>query len=474
MEQANESLRQWYLNYIDYFRKEYKKLSPNDKQSMSKTNNFLNPCQIEVFWVTNPDYQLIIQSNFDDRPDREVIINGPYKLDEFHSNAAAVLKEERWSRSLAQDRSMYERIDTLGEQMAAAIFDFTETIKSHFFQSPQRGNHKLNGRKIDDVWVQGHMGNIGNLNYAQEIDKTIQYIRKNAKTRQEPFVRQPGSFGTNTATGFGIHFFPPITMRKKRKPTIEQLIREGLHVRLGTKNVLDMKIDGHQVVVNDDGFVFVEAGKERALEILNLIMACGIFYDHKFYVVRERELITVKYDKPTLTLAFTTMEYWGMRALHFSHLNRQDIYTLKTVVSPETIQKILLKTEKILADKELAAELRLLNECLTHFMNSEFGPSFIMGWTMIEKYFSKLWKNFLNEKEVTGRRLNKLTQTTRWSIDSVLESLSLQSKIDSDSYKDLIKLKDKRNKFYHEGKLITKNDAALCLNYAEKLIGSKS
>ena len=65
-----ESLKQWYLKYVDYFRKECEKLSVDEKKSIGNTNNFLNPCQIEVFWITDPDYQLIVQSNFSDRPDK--------------------------------------------------------------------------------------------------------------------------------------------------------------------------------------------------------------------------------------------------------------------------------------------------------------------------------------------------------------------------------------------------------------------
>lgn len=478
VEQASkvESLRQWYLNYIDHFRKEYEKLSPDDKEGMNNTNNFLSPCQIEIFWVMDPDYQLIIQSNFDDRPDKEIIINGPYKLDEFHSKAAAVLAEERWSRSLTHDSSVYEQIDTLGETMAVTISNFTETIKSHLFQPRQRDGHNMGGSSVDNTWVQWRAGNIGNFDCVQEIDKTIQQIRHIAKAEQGQgsFVLQPEPFDTDIATGFGIHFFPPITMRTKRKPTIKQLIRKELDTWPDRKNVFNMKIDSHQIIVFDDGFVVVEAEKKRALEILNLIMACGAFYDHKFYAVREHELAVVEYNKSSLTWV-TIRGGRGMRAPLFGFTsNPLDTHWLRTTVKPETVQKILLKAEEILADKELAAELRLLNEGLTHFLNSEFAPSFIMGWTIIERYYHQFWKHLLNEKQIIKKRFDKLTDSGRWTFDFVLESLNLQGEIDNDLYKYLMDLKKKRNKFYHEGEPVTKNDAALCLNYAKRLIDYKN
>ena len=95
-----ESLRQWYQKYINCFREEYEKLSADEKKGMNNTNNFLDPCQIEVFWITDPDYQLIIQSNFSDRPDKEIIVNGPYKAYEFRSQVIPILGAKRWMRKI--------------------------------------------------------------------------------------------------------------------------------------------------------------------------------------------------------------------------------------------------------------------------------------------------------------------------------------------------------------------------------------
>lgn len=62
------------------------------------------------------DYQLLIQSNFNDKPDMEVTINGPYKMREFHSKVIAVLKNKRWMRNIKQNNlPRYEQFDTLGE-----------------------------------------------------------------------------------------------------------------------------------------------------------------------------------------------------------------------------------------------------------------------------------------------------------------------------------------------------------------------
>ena len=474
-----ESLRQWYLNYIDYFRKEYEKLSPNEKKGTGYRNNLLIPCQIEIFWITDPNYQLIVQSNCDNRPDKDIIIHGPYQPHEFQSKAVAILAEKRWLRNFPLDAPIpYEHADTMGKAMATEIHTFVEIIKSHLFQYQRTNGHTLGAGVVGDVWTDRYAGNIGDADHVQEATGSIQDIKSDAKTMQEqkPSTQQPRPFTKDVYAGFGVHFFPPITMRKESKPTIEQLIQNVLSTWPHNTKTLDMIIDGHQVIVNDDGLVFVETKhKEQALKLLNLIMACGTLHGHNFYAVREHELAMVDYDKRTLTLTSMSWNPGTRRApLLHSRFNPRSADLERTAVEPDAIQKILLSAEKLLAHGELVDGLRLFNEGLTHFENSEFAPSFVMGWSIIEGHYYDLWKTVLSMKNITGDRLKKLTNSGQWTFDIVLESLNLKSKIDDNSYKHLMSLKRTRNNFYHKAKPISKEDTVRCLDYARKIIYEKT
>ena len=460
-----------------HFRKEYKKLSPNEKKGIGYKNNFLTPCQIEVFWITNPDYQLIVQSKCNDRPDKEIIIYGPYQPHEFQSKAATILAEKRWSRSFPPNSTiMYEHADTMGRAMATEIYQFVETVKLHLFQQ-QRNGHTLGAGLVGDVWAGRYAGNIGDIDYIQEADRAIQEIKRDAKTMQEqkPPIQQLRLFTDDEYAGFGVHFFPPITMRKESKPTIEQLIYNVLSTWPYNAKAFDMIIGDHQVIVNDDGLVFVETKhKEQALKLLNLIMACGTFYGHNFYAVREHELAMVDYDEQNLTLANMAWNPETRRApLLSNRFNPRNTGLVRTTVEPETVREILSNAGKLLAHEELADDLRLFNEGLTHFDNSEFAPAFVMGWSVIERHYYDLWKASLSKKNITGKRLNKLTKSGQWTFDIVLESLNLKSEINDDTYKQLMGLKHKRNNFYHKAKSISKDDAAHCLDYAKKIVYKK-
>ncbi len=277
-----ESLTQWYLNYIDYFREEYEKLSADEKKGVNNTNNFLNPCQIEIFWIADPDYQLIIQSNFNDRPDKEITVNGPYKRHEFYSKVVTILEDKRWIRKTKQKLpAEYEQFNTLGEKMASEISKFIEMIKSDAFMPQRRDHHALIGMALEDTWTGIHAGNIGEIDHIQEINKTIQKIKQEAKGKQDrtSILQQPSSLANYRYAGFGVHLFPPIVIGAEQKRSIGELVHNTFN-RLINSKVFDRMIGNNQIIVNKDGFIFVESrSKEDALKILNLIMSFGHFMD---------------------------------------------------------------------------------------------------------------------------------------------------------------------------------------------------
>ena len=184
-----DDLKQWYLNYIDYFRKEYEKLPADEKKGVNSTNNFLNSCQIESFWLANPDYQLMVLSNFSDRSDKEIIINGPYEPSEFYSKIIPILKEERWMRKVKENLPReYEQFDTFGERMALEIHRFVETSKICTFK-PERSIRELLRMEIEDTWIHLYAGNVGELDHVQEINQLIHAIKQNAKFEQRQETR---------------------------------------------------------------------------------------------------------------------------------------------------------------------------------------------------------------------------------------------------------------------------------------------
>ena len=204
-------------------------------------------------------------------------------------------------------------------------------------------------------------------------------------------------------------------------------------------------------------------------------MSCGAFYGFSLHAVREHELVHANYDMKDSSMVSMQWSTETRRAdlVDISYNFQQNRPTRRTPIRLETIQEILSNTMELLEHEKLSEDMRLLNEGLTHFTNSEFAPSFVMSWSVIERYYSDLWSSLLSQKNLKKKRLDKLKKIGQRTIDYVFEVLEIQGNINEKSYDLLMKLKRKRNKFYHNGEQITKDDAERCLRYARMLLVDK-
>ena len=100
-EQTINNIRTWFIRLIKLFRTEYDKLNEAEKSFITNADDYRPPCQIEVFWLSEPlEYQIIVISHDPDRPDKEVIINGPFKGHEFVNEIEKIMNEPRWKKPI--------------------------------------------------------------------------------------------------------------------------------------------------------------------------------------------------------------------------------------------------------------------------------------------------------------------------------------------------------------------------------------
>ena len=130
------ALSQWFDTLMTRFRLEATKLSEDERKKISNTDNYLEPCQIEVFWLEQPEFQIIISSRFADRPDKEIIINGPFKGYEFIERVEEVLKQPRWTKPLPKSAPFVvgsER-ETLADVMYGIMLNNIRQVSASLFR----------------------------------------------------------------------------------------------------------------------------------------------------------------------------------------------------------------------------------------------------------------------------------------------------------------------------------------------------
>ena len=304
------------------------------------------------------------------------------------------------------------------DSIARALHQFTEEIKHRdFTKSAGQLTGFWHGMMIGDLgWAEHYYGNISNTDYVLESKKLIKDLKNDFETTKKLLTnlqkKQVRIIGQNY-DGFGTHFYPPIYIGKKPKRTLEQLLHGDKILRAIHEKAIEAKFDDEIVLVNRDGFIFVKNSKKNtALQILNLIMALGIFHGIPFFIVREHELAQVNYDEERKIISGWSQG--GPESLRspLYRTNWNDDSSLEFItreVNEKTILEIINEANEIWKNKPLVNKLLLFLESFTHHRNNEFPQSFIMSWIIIEQYLHQTWNDSLLKRNLSNFQETKIS-----------------------------------------------------------------
>ena len=470
------NMRAWFMHFIDLFRTEYEKLSDTEKQFITNAYDYRPPCQIEVFWLSEPiEYQIIVTSHDPDRPDKEIIINGPFKGYEFIDEIEKIMNTSRWKKTIPKESpyigartGKIKRLDVFAE----IIYDFINSLRYYILSKLKNGY--IGGRILDsNSWCWYVKGRVDEYDYSDMVEEIISDIKQGAQTIkyrlesvQTPTQQKP------KIKGYATHFYPPIWIGEIPEKTFKQKVFERGYP-LPSK-ILDFDFNGNKLVINSDGFIGVGAdSKNEALRILNTIFGMAYMLGVDCLSARESELSEIEMTPESLDISSYTCQISSLRSLLMGGLTHDILSYQRKKVSRDLIEEILKRAEIIARDENLTELLVFLIEGYTHYFNSEYSQSFIVNWLIIERYLYELWEELLKEREIKGKRKNKLTNTAQWGIDYIIEALNFTNKISKEDYKILMEIKNKRNKFVHRGEIIDKSTSKRLLDFTFKIVRSK-
>lgn len=468
-------LREWLTSFVAKFREEYEKLTDFEKKQVSNSDDYRAPCQLEVFWMKEPEFQLLVTTHSSERSDLEIIINGPYEAHRFLDEIEKIMEEPRW-KEIPPIREPFfvaeENKLTYADFFASILRSKIEQIKNSIF-SKIEGPSLSNGTILGSTgWVWMFYGNMSELDYITITDRIIKDIRGRAKAiRERPKEQKPPP---PKLKGCGVYFYPPIWVGEFPKLTFRQRLRgDYLFPWLKYKKEFDYSFGKYKLILNTDGFLSLNVErKETATAVFNTIMGTALMLGIQAFVVRESEIADVDIDPSSMTVGGRSMPLTTMRTMLSEQMfpGRFFLPYLRKSVSKEKLLEIIRKAERIFEHKDKVEQLRFLLEANTHFVNSEYAQSFTMSWIIIEKYIFALWEQFLKQRKVGGKRKDKLINPALWSVDDIIETLNLNGILNENEYKLLNELKKKRNNFIHKGKTISKEDATQCIDLGFNIV----
>ena len=497
----DRQIQDWFHNFITLFRKKYSGLSEFERTGIHGVLDFSKPCQVEIFLLKYPEIQLIILSKIPERKDMEVTVHGPFEGNEFIEKVEKILSDERWQKKPEhndehEDFEIFmdfgEPDDTLGDILAKRFYQMIDTAKHSLFYS----SGSIDSFGIDqisrNIWTDIRTGNILKTDYNEKVEDAIKKIKETARIqdewnattprlvmeslkRQKPFNSLPMQAQQTGGHGFGIHIFPPVRIGKTKKPTIHQFLNGAKNDTTIFDKSFDLMIKGRVVIVNRDGYVFIETNKkEQAMKILNLIMALGTLITTPMFAVREQDLSIASFDK-NRTIVSKQWRPGTLRSQLHDNSSMHDfsLNESRFELTEKELTDIILSAFEVIEDNDIANNLKLFVEALTHNRSTEYSQSFVMSWSILEQHYSSLWGKMLNKKQLDKNRLEKLQNPNQWSIDYKLEILNLLGKIDEQDYKVMMELKKKRNNFYHGREQISQEDSVKSLKLARKIIDDK-
>ena len=465
----------WLKDFLVEFRRQYDQLSEDQKSRISNLDNFMPPCQMDIFCFKDVSFQWLIVTHDRQRKDAEIACHGPVPTYQAVEMLESVLSDSKWDRELSEeDKKTFFFVNETKPKFRGLLEPVLLRIVGELRNLPLIGpGPTMIGRKQMlslDSFVWYVRGSVTDLLCSKAVTGIMDDAKKQAEIikakgeQAQPEPRKPG------IKGFGTYFYPPVWVGKLPEQTFREKALGSFFI---PKKALDTKYKGKIIVINEDGFIAIgEQDSLKATKMLNEIMATAFLHGLQFLSARELEVSDAQIDPSTLNLTSFGVRSTSLRAQLFpmTQFSKFSTRIFRIEIEKETLVDLIREAERINQDPDLADFLVLLLEAHTCLQSSEYMQSFVLSWMIVEKNISWTWNKFLREEMITRKRRSKLTNPMLWTVDSILEALNLAGKLLSDDYTTLIVLKNKRNSIIHESERVTPDEAEGCFNAAKGIV----
>lgn len=456
--------KEWLKKLIELFRKEYQKLSPTEKEYISGFYDFNPNCQVELIQFSDPNFQLLLVTHFEDENDTEFFIHDPIPMKSMHDKLENILNSKRWDKIVPFETASkyYISPDQIQSQYRSylkhSLIQLYQDPNNQFKRKPNNKNEVISKSLIipvdnfrDFIWLIS--GEITAIEQSKIVEKIIteakHELKENISSQKEEniFIK-----------GYATYFYPPIWIDDL--PDFRHQATKSTQEH--KKRVLSIEYKGSKLMLYKDGNIaIVEEDKSTALNKLNDIMSVSTLKSFTAYAVRENDLENISLDPQTLKIMGVSGGEYSLRLiLQLERMGMSSItYPLsyRKKIAHETIEEIIHHCTKI-NDENLWNLLKLYLESYTHFREKEYSPSFILSWVIIETHIKDIWREYLHKKGYSKTRISDLLNSSNWTISHIIETLYLGNEINSEDYRVYSELRKKRNDLVHEGISVNSDD----------------
>ncbi|WP_436935724.1 hypothetical protein [Halovenus marina] len=462
---SEKEIEDWWVSFIKSRRSE-------EQASFHTVQDYSSPCQVEVFWIDEPlEGQLIFVTRDRDRPDKDVVVNGPYSGEHFIEKVAEISEEERWQQKVPpQDfKTPPGRDPQRADVLASLISKLTGRLEQSIFSDlsspglgfldqgrlwPQGSYRILTGNVVDiDT-----SNNTSTQNTEDDENGEVKQIDESSEDSGEKEEESPKPAG-------GGFIYPAVWIDNPPERTFAEKVWDPQFRE--NEIVYEDEILGRDFIAFRDGLLALtievpadssngdnEGQKNDAdtvLEILNTVLGIGtIGQRFQWRSLQPREFISGKIGSEGFKNHHAELSTPSGRNQLLSGESRPADHE-RGLISSERLGYLLQVTEDIYGESDLHELIDLHLQAHTHFLDDEYTASFLLNWTVVEQFVEMITERDLRDEHNVNRdRRESIFDGSHWFISHILELAEVADIIDNGIYSELDRHRSKRNDIVHD------------------------
>ncbi|GEM_PF-3717605 len=481
----------WFRRLIDAVRLAEQEFSAEDMAHVRgmRLLGFDAPCQVRAFHIVEPQAFFTLVLSIPGGPDRDVRVTRPLRLYEFPAELEKVAEEPLWNAPLPNPE---DAVLQPGEEPTfrsavhqSLIHAYHHAQRLPFQRSYPNPHWEGSGSAVGGSgaawWYTGNLTTLDPNKIASDVARNLRHEIEaykqrvaEAATRAPPVPQAPQS--TRPAPpgydGWGVWLYPHLRIGPFPKGSMWDRMMIGrfdLH-QMPIATQVPLK-NGASLFATYDGFVGVhrplaEQSKEfrtQAAEYLNALSYALLELEYQSFVVLDDEFVGFEIAK------HETGARVSLRSMPYTYRTTS---TPLEEIFPHDIQHIGLEQFAEAArfadgiiEHSRGDHARLIVEAATHLRRGHPTESFFFSWLVVEQLVDEDWKAYLHDHKLSDRRLQRMTDTNRWTADTKLEILDLASALGLD-YTAAMSIKNPRNEVLHGARKATREEAERALKLA--------
>jgi len=382
-EDPEDQVKKWFEELIEITR-------DDESNAFSIGIHLPEPCQIEVFWMDDPlEGQLYITTDDNDRPDKEVLVHGPWEGSSFIQEVGEVAKSDRWQKPLPPpiEKKPGHGVPLRVDSLANATAQFINSMENSLWIEYRKDTPLFAGRRLwGSSQARIYPGNVAELDLEKlsQDAENVESDGQNMDEGQEEEMRnnEAAESISKIATGGG-YIYKPVWIEESPEYTFFEKVQNKKPRTYD--RIYRSQIQGVDIHAFRDGLLLLESEDGNEIQdILNTLFGIGIFHQFRTwqYLLR-RELISAHIADGEIRKSSYELATPSGRNQLSNPSDRPDDSD-RDLLPMEVLKRLINIVDVIYPIHSVRERIILHLQAHTHLLDSEFDASFVLNWTVIE------------------------------------------------------------------------------------------